>query len=295
MSRATGGLTQRQFQLIAPGFFVVGATAQYLGAAWAVELFRHVAPESVAWLRVCGAAIVLCVLVPPWKRVWSREQLSTAALFGCSTALMNIAFYLAARRLPLGTTVAIEFVGPIAVAGVASRSLRSRCALLLAASGVVLVSGVHWSANALGVVFALAAALCWASYIVLGQRVSNQTSGLDGLALALAIGAIAGIPIGVWHSGPAWHTPRWLLLCVAIGVMSTIIPYGIDQMVLRRVARHSFSLMLALLPTTAVVVGAVVLHQRLHVLEVVGIAAVVGALLLNGSEELPTPIAEGGS
>lgn len=270
--------------LWASGLFVVGAISQYLGAAIAVELFDTVPAASVAWLRVCGAAIVLVALARPWRVHWTGEALRAAAVFGVVTALMNTCFYLAADRLPLGTTVAIEFLGPVAVAALAVRTPCALAALGLAATGVALLSGVRVSGSALGVVFALGAAVCWAGYIVLGQRVSGHTSGLDGLAVALLFGAVAVAPIGVWGSGAAFTAPHRLLLCVAVGVLSTALPYGIDQVVLRRLERGTFALLLALLPTTATIVGAVVLGQHLHGAEVVGIAAVVAALVVRGRE-----------
>jgi inner membrane transporter RhtA len=270
---------------VAPLLFVCGAIAQYVGAAWAVELFDHVAPESVAWLRVCGAALVLLLVVRPWHREWSLPLVRSAATFGVATALMNMSFYLATDRLPLGTTVAIEFIGPIAVAGLASRSLSSWVSLGLAAIGVVLVSGAQWSDHAVGIAFALAAAACWAGYIVLGERISQRTAGVDGLAAGLALGALCTAPIGIWRSGPAFVHPRWLALCVVIGVFSTIVPYGLDQLVMRRVPLRSFALMLALLPTTAAVVGSVMLSQRLKTIEIAGICAVVLALIFNGMTE----------
>ncbi len=287
MPRSSRGIVGPSLPALAPLLFIGGATAQYAGAAWAVKLFKHVAPESVAWLRVCAAAIILMAVTRPWKRRWDRKLLLTTAAFGTATALMNMTFYLAARRLALGTTVAIEFVGPIAVAGIASRTARSWLALALAGGGVLLVSGVQWRANAGGVLFALLAAVFWAGYIVIGQRVSGRTAGIDGLALGLAMGAVITSPIGAWRSAPAWHSPTWLLLCAGIGIMSTIVPYSLDQIVMRRIALHSFALMLALLPTTAAVVGALMLDQRLQAAEIVGIVAVVAALIMNAGR--PTP------
>ncbi len=280
---------------VAPLLFILGATAQYVGAAWAVDLFDHVAPESVAWLRVCGASLVWLIVVRPWKRHWTRSLVVAAAGFGVATALMNMSFYLATERLPLGTTVAIEFIGPIAVAGLASRSVSSWLSLGLAAVGVMLVSGAQWSDHAMGIAFALAAAALWAGYIVLGERVSNRTAGVDGLAVGLGLGALFTTPIGAWRSGPAFGEPRWLLLCIAIGIFSTIVPYGLDQVVMRRVPLRSFALMLALLPTTAAVVGAVMLSQRLKGLEIIGICAVVVALVISGVGDRAAAIADVGS
>jgi inner membrane transporter RhtA len=252
----------------------------YLGAALAVHLFDEVEVAAVAWLRVVGAALVLVVLTRPWRVRWTRASLVAAAAFGVATATMNLCFYLAIDRLPLGTAVAIEFIGPIAVAVVSLRTARNAVALVLAATGVALLCGIEADANLTGVLFALAAAGCWAAYIVLGGRVARLDRGLDGLALGLAIGAVAIAPIGAPVSGDAFASPRLLFLCVAVGVLSNAVPYGLDQVVLRRVTRGTFALMLALLPTTATVIGALVLHQVPNLLECLGIALVVTALVV---------------
>ena len=267
--------------------FVVAAVAQYVGAAIAVGLFDVVAARSVAWLRVGGAALVLMVVVRPWRRswrrAWTRRAVVAAGAFGVVTALMNTSFYLAADRLPLGTTVAIEFAGPVTVAAIAARSSRSVAALLLTASGVALLSGISLAGETLGVLFALAAAATWAGYIVLGARVSSATAGVDGLALGLLIGAVAIAPIGAWGSGAAFRVPSRLLLTVLVGVLSTIVPYGLDQVVLRRVDAATFASLLALLPTTATIIGATVLHQALAPWELFGIALVVAGLAIRGA------------
>ncbi len=275
---------ERSTEAWAAGLFACGAVSQYLGAAIAVDLFDHVPAASVAWLRVCGAAMVLVVVARPWRRSWTRPALVGAAAFGVITAVMNTCFYLAADRLPLGTTVAIEFIGPVAVAAVSARSRRAIGALVFTAGGVALLSGVELSGSAVGVAFALAAAACWAGYIVLGARVSAVTAGVDGLALALVFGAIAVAPIGAPGSGPAFAVPSRLALCVGVGVLSTAVPYGIDQVVLRRLDRGVFALLLALLPTTATIVGVTVLGQHLRTAEIVGIAAVVAGLLVRGAD-----------
>jgi inner membrane transporter RhtA len=258
--------------------FVVGAASMYLGASLAVHLFDEVAVPTVAWLRVVGAALVLCVFVQPWRRRWSRQTLGAAAAFGIATAVMNLCFYLAIDRLPLGTAVAIEFLGPVSIAALSTRSVRNAAALTMAIAGVALLAGIEADANLGGVLFALSAAACWAAYIVLGARVSRLERGLDGLSVGLVFGALAIAPIGVRHSAHAFGSPRLVALCVAVGVLSNAVPYALDQIVLRRVERGTFALLLALLPTTATIVGAVVLRQVPSALELVGIALVVAAL-----------------
>jgi inner membrane transporter RhtA len=265
--------------------FVTGATSMYLGASLAVHLFDEAPVPVVAWLRVIGAALVLCACTRPWRRHWTRAALGSAAAFGVATAVMNLCFYLAIDRLPLGTAVAIEFLGPVTIAALSTRSTRNAIALVTAIAGVALLSGIEADANPAGVFFALSAAACWAAYIVLGARVSRLESGVDGLSVGLVFGALAIAPIGAWHSGPVLTSPRLVALCLSVGVLSNAVPYALDQVVLRRVDRGTFALLLALLPTTATVIGALVLQQVPDALELLGIGLVVAALCVRDPRE----------
>lgn len=269
-----------------PSFlFVIGAVSMYEGAAIAFDLFDEVRPQAVAWLRVCGAAVVLVGVARPWRVAWTRAEVLSAAAFGAVTAAMNAAFYLATARVNLGSTVAIEFVGPIAVAAVSVRSSRAVAALVAAGGGVAFLS-IGLRSDALGVAWALTAGACWAGYVVLGARVSAQRGGVTGLALALAFGAIILAPFGAPASGPAWGDARLLALCVMVGVLSTAVPYGIDQHVLRRVPRGRFALLLALLPMMATVIGRLDLQQSPKPFELVGIALVIAGLAIQGPTEI---------
>ncbi len=253
----------------------------YEGAAIAYDLFDELPAQSVAWLRIVGAAGFMVLVARPWRVRWSRAELVAAAAFGSVTAAMNAAFYLATARVHLGSTVAIEFVGPITVAALSARSSRAVAALVTAGGGVACLS-VGLRSDALGLIWALVAGVCWAGYIVLGARVSEQRGGVTGLALALVFGSVALAPFGAPGSGPAWTSTRLVVLCVLVGLLSTAIPYGIDQHVLRRVPRGRFALLLALLPVTATIIGRIDLQQQPEPLELAGIALVVIGLLVQG-------------
>lgn len=272
--------------------FVVSALSQYVGAAIAVGLFDEVEPRIVAWFRVMGAAIALLAISPGFHRGWTRRDLIGAAVFGTATALMNLFFYLAIARIDLGKGVAIEFLGPIAVAAAMTRSTRNAVALSFAVVGVVTLGGVEIGDNTLGVVFILLASGMWAAYIVLGSRVAQVRSGVAGLGVGLAIGTLVLTPVGAPGSAHVWVTPTLLLLCAATGVFSNAIGYGIDQYVLRRIPVRRFSVLLATLPVTAVVVGWVALGQRPSALDAVGIALVLTGVALQERDEivgLPEP------
>ncbi|MDE0579995.1 MAG: EamA family transporter [bacterium] len=273
--------------------FVVGAVSQYLGAAVAVHLFDEMDPAGVALVRVLGAALMIILLRRSWQRRWKASDLAWASAFGMTLAAMNLSIYLSIDELPLGNAVAIEFTGPILVAAAFTRTLRSGAALLLAAGGVVVLAGVEAEGTMRGVGFALLAGLFWAGYIVLGHRVARGPAAVDGLGLGMLAGAAAISGFGAPELGPAFDTPTVLLLALVTGLLSNVVPYWIDQVVMRRINQHRFALLQALLPVTAVLVGLVVLIQVPSVREMLGIALVIAAILLSRSAKGPGGTAAG--
>ncbi|MDF2731548.1 MAG: hypothetical protein K0S92_173 [Desertimonas sp.] len=268
---------------------MLSAIAQYTGATIAVLLFDEVAPETVAWLRVAGAAAVLIVISPGALRHWTRPQVVAAAVFGIATALMNTFFFLGLARTDLGKSVAIEFIGPIAVAAAMTRTTRNAVALALAAAGVLVLGGLEVGDNVVGLLWILAASAMWALYIVFGSHVAQIGRGVAGLGLGLAIGAVVITPIGAPGSADVFTTPRLLVGCLLVGVFSNAIGYGIDQHVLRRIPVRRFSVLLALLPVTAVGFGWIALDQVPSGVELAGIALVLAGVILQQRDELPTP------
>jgi inner membrane transporter RhtA len=271
----------------APVLFVVGALSMYVGAALAVSLFESLPPAAVAVLRLFGAAAVLLAWRRPARSAWRGARFWRAAAFGLATALMNVAFYEAIARLPLGTAVAIEFCGPVAVAAAASRRPRDVAAVLFAAVGVLLIADVRWSDSPSGLLWALGAATMWAAYIVLGKRVASGGNGVDDMTVGFAVAAVVLSPLlfaGGTGSLSALADPLVLVLAVGVGVLSSVVPYVLDQVVLRRLGQARFAVLLALLPATATVVGLVGLAQVPTVLEFLGIAAVVAAVALRSRD-----------
>jgi inner membrane transporter RhtA len=266
--------------------FVASAISQYIGAAIAVSLFDEVEPQTVAWFRVIGAAVALLAISPGFHRGWSRRHLLGAAVFGTATALMNMFFYLGIDRIDLGKSVAIEFIGPITVAAVMTRTRRNALALLSAAVGVVTLGGVEIGDNALGMLFILLASAMWAAYIVVGSKVAQIRSGVAGLGVGLAIGSLVLTPVGAPWSGPVWGSVTLLLLCCATGVFSNAIGYGIDQFTLRRIPIRRFSVLSALLPVTALAVGWIALDQQPSALDLTGMALVLAGVALQEREQL---------
>jgi inner membrane transporter RhtA len=262
--------------------FALGAVSMYLGAAIAVVLFATIPAGTVALLRVIGAGSILVVIRRSWRRNWTREKLVQAAIFGSVLAAMNLSFYLAIDRLPLGNAVAIEFLGPVAVAAIGARGTRNRAALALALSGVVLLAGVTPEGTLPGVGFALLAAALWAGYIVLGDRVARSGSGVDGLGVGMLIGAVVIAPVTASGLVGLVAVPLLVLLALATGLLSNAIPYAIDQVVLTKLDRSRFAFLQSLLPVTATVVGLIALAQRPSLAELTGILLVAFAVLLAG-------------
>ena len=189
-------------------------------------------------------------------------------------------------------SVAIEFIGPIAVAAATTRTVRNGGALVLAVIGVVTLGGLELGDNALGVAFILASSAMWAAYIVIGSRVAQVRSGVAGLGVGLAIGTVVIAPVGAPWSGPVWVSPVLLVVCCATGVFSNAIGYGIDQYVLRRIPIRRFSVLLAALPVTAVFIGWIALGQRPSAFDLVGIGLVLVGVAVQERDEivgLPEP------
>ncbi|WP_344234095.1 EamA family transporter [Kribbella hippodromi] len=266
-------------------YFVVSAVFHYLGPALAVLLFARVEVLGVAWLRIATAAVLFAAWRRPW-RVWSRLDRPTRLLllgWGAVLAVMNSVFYLAIDRLPLGTVAAIEFLPVIVLAAVAARTGRNIAALIAAVGGVYLLTDVRLVSEPLGMTFAVANAVLFALYIVLGHRVarSRQVSGIDGLALSMLIAVVIALPIGLRQAVPAFLDPVALAAAAGVGICSSVIPYVTDQLAMARLPRATYALMVSLLPATATVIGIIVLIQFPTAAEAFGVALVVAGVALH--------------
>lgn len=261
-----------------PLLFVVSAVSQYAGAAIAVRLFALVPAAGLAWLRLAAAAVVMLLWRRPWRT--GRRRRTVVVAFGAALAAMNLTYYLAIARLPLGNATAIEFLGPVVVAAAGTRTRRDLGALLLALAGVGLLVEVELSSSPSGLAFALAAAAFWAAYIVLGARVAAGGSGIDDLAVSMVAGTVLLAPIAGPFALPALADPLLAAACLGVGVLSSVIPYALDQSILARMRPARFALLLSLLPATATLTGAVVLRQIPTLPEAAGIGLVVVAVAL---------------
>ncbi|MDE0546403.1 DMT family transporter [Microbacterium sp. C7(2022)] len=257
---------------------VVGLSCQEIGASLAVLLFPEVGPLGMVMLRLVFSAVVLLLIARPRLVGHSRAAWRSVVEFGAVLAIMNGLFYLALERLPLGVTVTIEVLGPLVLSIVASRRASAWLWALLALAGVVALAGGGWDRlDPLGVLFALGAAASWAFYILASARVGTQFPRLDGLALAMAVGALIALPFGIWDAGTALL--RWDIIALGAGValLSSTIPYALELVALRRLPAAAFAILMSLAPATASIAGFVLLGQHLSWLELVGIALVIAA------------------
>lgn len=251
------------------------------GAALATGLFDSIGPAGAVFLRAAFGAVALLAMMavmrePLRVREWPHRDV---VLLGVAVAAVNLFFYAALDRLPLGITVTLEFVGPLGVALFGSRRRRDLLWALLAAIGIVLLSGGTGgrSVDVLGVVLALTAGAFWAAYILQSARVGALEPGVRGATLAALISAALVAPLGIAQGGAAILDPFHLAVGAAVGVLSTAIPYAFEMEALRRLPNAVFGVLMSLEPAVAAAIGFLALSEGLSALEVLAIACVVVA------------------
>ncbi len=258
---------------------LVAVGSVQFGAALAKTLFDEAGPAGTVFLRVLFAAVLLAALWRPPVRGHSRDDWLLVAAFGLSLAVMNLCFYEAIQRIPLGLTVTFEFVGPLAIAIFGSRRPVDLLWVAFAAVGILLISAPGTSdLDPLGVLFALMAGGCWAAYILLSARTGRAFDRGDGLALAMCIAAVMLMPVGIPTAGDALLDPEVLLIGFAVAVLSSAIPYSAEFEALRLLPEHVFGVLLSLEPAVASLAGFLVLDQSLGARELAGIALVTAAV-----------------
>jgi inner membrane transporter RhtA len=264
---------------IPPPLLVLGAVASVqFGGAVAKTLFDDIGPGGTAWLRVLFAAVILMLIWRPAIAGRSRADLGLAVAYGFALVAMNLSFYEALDRIPLGIAVTIEFVGPLGVAIVASRRALDLVWVALAAAGILLLSDFGTAdLDGLGVALALLAGCFWAAYILLAARVGQAYAGGQGIALGMAAGALMLLPVGVADAGSELFTAEVLAIGLAVAVLSSAIPYTLELEALRRMPAGVFGVLMSLEPAAAALAGFLVLDQGLATREVVAIALVVAA------------------
>jgi inner membrane transporter RhtA len=281
----------------ASGLVVLGLICQEVGAGVAVLLFPEAGPVGTVTLRLVFSAALLLAIFRPRLRGRARADWLTVLGFGLVLGGMNVVFYLALDRLPLGPTVTIEYLGPLVLSVVVARRASAWLWAALALAGVALLGrGGFDHLDPLGVLFALAAGALWVGYILLSARTGTRFARLDGLAIAAAIGGLAVLPFSIATAGEAFLDPRVLLFGLGVAVLSSAIPYGLELIALRRLPADAFSILLSLAPALAAAAGFVVLHQTLEIWDLLAIALVVvasmGAVRAANRRRAEAPVAE---
>ncbi|NOJ59837.1 EamA family transporter [Arthrobacter sp. 260] len=257
------------------GLAVTAMLSVQLGSALSVEMIGAVGPAGTAWLRLSMGAIILILLVRPPLRSIRRQDVPTILGLGLATGVMTVGFLAALEHIDLGTAVAIEFLGPLTVAAIRSHRRSALLLPALALLGVVLMTQ-PWRGefDPTGVGFAAMAAVGWAVYILLTQRIGDRFTGIGSLSLTVPIAALAAATIGI-PQAVGQITPSILIAALGLAVLLPVLPFALEMLALRRMTPTAFGTLMALEPAFGVLLGLIILQQQLGVLQIIGIALVV--------------------
>jgi inner membrane transporter RhtA len=247
------------------------------GASLAKTLFHSVGASGAVALRTGLATFMLVLVLRPWRASVTSGSWRALAIYGVALGVMNLLYYLALRTLPLGITVAIEFTGPLAVAVLSSRRPIDFLCILLAAAGLALLLPiVHAQSNVdpRGTLFALGAGTCWALYIVFGKK-AGADYGAQAVALGSVIASIIVVPIGAAHAGATLLSPTALRYGAAIALLSTALPYTLEMFALTRLPARTFGILMSIEPVFGAIIGWVMLHEQLAVVQWVAMAMII--------------------
>lgn len=259
-----------------PALVLLGMVSVQLGSALAKHLFGSVGSFGTVTLRLTFAAAVLMLWWRPSPRM-NRRAWTVVLGYGVILGSMNLCFYLALARIPLGIAVTTEFLGPLVVALAGSRRWLDAFWALLAACGVALLMEGRGDLDVVGFLFALSAGTCWGLYILVGAALGRHTTEGNGLAMGMTVGALVVAPFGVVDSGTALMQPWVLLAGLGLALLSSVIPYSLDLEALRRVPPRVFGILMSLEPAMAALIGLVVLRESLHWSQWIAVLCVVAA------------------
>ena len=268
-------MTFHRFTNALPLLAVLGSvTALGIGTSFAKQLFPQVGSLGTTALRVGFSALLLLALWRPWRWPLSRLDAVSLLRYGVALGFMNLLFYMSLRTLPFGVAVAIEFSGPLALAMMSSRRPIDFVWLVLAIAGLGLLLPLGQDVASLdpeGVLYALAAAVCWGAYIVFGKRLGHLHAG-HSVALGLTVAAITVVPFGIWHAGSALLEPRILLFGLGVAAISSALPISLEMVALKRLPQEAFGIMTSMEPAVAALLGLLMLDEHLGFLQWLAIA-----------------------
>ncbi len=289
-ARGVGGLRDAAGSVPPTGLVLAAIASTQFGAAIAKGLFDEVGPAGIVFLRVAFAALVLLLLWRPRLGGIRRENLGVVLLFGIALGGMNLSFYSALDRIPLGITVTLEFVGPLGVAVAGSRRALDVLWVVLAGLGILLLAPLDGGAlDPLGVALALLAGAFWAAYILLSARTGQAFPGGAGLAYAMCLAALLLLPVGVVAGGARLLDPVVLLGGLGIALLSSAIPYSLELEALRRLPSRVFGVLMSIEPAVAALAGFLILREGLGLRALVAIALVTIASVGASRSRPPEP------
>lgn len=249
------------------------------GTSFAKSLFPAVGAQGTSAYRVGFAALLLLILWRPWRFRLTRQDLLGVAFYGAATGVMNLCFYMALRTIPLGVAIAIEFLGPLTLSLLHARKASHFLCIGLAAFGLLLLLPLKIGGPALdpvGVGFALAAAVCWALYIIAGKRIGHLHGGRS-VAMGMSVAALIVVPFGVASAGAALLDPHLMLLGLVVAICSSALPYSLEMVALKRIPKRTFGVMLSVEPAIGALAGLFVLSEHLSSQQWIAIACIVAA------------------
>lgn len=272
-------------------------TALGIGTSFAKQLFPQVGSMGTTALRVGFSALLLLALWRPWRWPLSKADAVSVLRYGVALGFMNLLFYLSLRTIPFGVAVAIEFSGPLALAMVSSRKPIDFLWLALALVGLGLLLPLGHDVARLdpqGVMYALAAAVCWAAYIVFGKRLGHLHAG-HSVALGLSVAALTVVPFGIWHAGGALLQPSVLLYGLGVAAVSSAIPISLEMVALKRLPQEAFGIMTSMEPAVAALLGLLMLNEHLSGLQWLAIVCTMLAAAgssVTASRAVPKSVAQ---
>lgn len=275
------------------GLLLIAMASIQSGASLAKSMFPVVGAQGTTTLRLIFASIIMLLLLRPWRAKFTANTLRTVIVYGMALGGMNFLFYMSLRSVPLGIAVALEFTGPLAVAIYASRKAIDFLWIALAIVGLLLLiptGATETAIDLVGAGYALGAGVCWALYILFGQKAGAE-NGIQTAALGVMIAALFVAPIGIIHAGTALLTPSLIPVALGVAILSTALPYSLEMVALTRMPARTFGTLMSIEPAFGALSGLLFLHEYLSFAQWMAIACIilasVGATLTMRRESKP--------
>lgn len=283
IAQAYPAMTQSSRSLVSTllpvGLLLIAMASIQSGASLAKSMFPIVGAQGTTTLRLIFASIIMLLILRPWRAKLTAKSLKTVIVYGIALGGMNLLFYMSLRTVPLGIAVALEFTGPLAVAIFSSRKAIDFVWIGLAITGLLLLIPLGEGAQGIdlvGTAYALGAGVCWALYILFGQK-AGADNGVQTAALGVIIAALFIAPVGIVHTGSALLTPALIPIALAVALLSTALPYTLEMIALTRMPTRTFGTLMSIEPAFGALSGLLFLHEVLSVTQWIAILCIIMA------------------